>query len=185
MRINLLSRRYAQAVFGLATEYKVIDRVNTDMILVAQVFAENRQLRSLIKNPVIDTTKKVKILEQIFKNEVSELTMRFILLITRKGREEYIPYICDAYYNIYKTHKNILTVKLTTAVQADATLKKEVVAKMSLATKMNIELLEKVDEKVVGGLVLNFEDYKYDASVLSELNKLRSAFSHDLYIKKY
>jgi len=185
MRINLLSRRYAEAVFGLAEEFKQVDRVNTDLLLVAQVFTENRALKALIKNPVIDWHKKVKVLEEIFKKHVSEMTMKFLSLITRKGREAYIPYICDAYHYQYQEYKNILTVQLTTAVEADDTLRSEVMSKMKLATKMNIELEEKVQEKLVGGFVLHFEDYQYDATILSELNKLRSAFSHELYIKKY
>ncbi len=185
MRINLLSRRYAEAVFGLAEEFKQVDRVNTDLLLVAQVFAENRPLRALIKNPVIDWHKKVKILEDIFKKHVSELTMKFLSLITRKGREAYIPFICDAYHDTYQAYKNILTVQLTTATEANDKLRQDVIGKMKLATKMNIELQEKVQEKVVGGFVLHFKDYQYDATILSELNKLRSAFSHELYIKKY
>lgn len=185
MRINLLSRRYAQAVFELATEYKQVDRVNTDLLLVAKVFTENRPLKALIKNPVIDAKKKVKILQLIFSKDVCELSMKFLSLITRKGREAYIPYICDAYHHAYQEHKNILNVNLTTAITADADLKKDVIRKMTEATKMNIELHEKVEEKLVGGFVLHFEDYQYDVSILSDLNKLRSAFSHEHYIKKY
>jgi len=185
MRINLLSKRYAQAVFDLAGEFKLIDRVNADLLLVGQVLAENRQLKTVINNPVIDTYKKVKILELIFKKEVSELTMRFIVLITKKGRESYISTVCEAYHDIYQAYKNILSVEITTAVQLNDQLKKEVIAKMKKATDMEIDLLEKVKDDIVGGFVLKFKDYKYDTSIINELNKLREVFSHHHYIKKF
>ena len=185
MRIKLLSRRYAQAVFDLADEYKIVEQVYQDLVLVRKVFDENRQLRAIINNPVLDTSKKVRVLQKIFQPHVHQLTLKFLLLITRKGRENYIMPICDAFDEIYKDFKNILSVRLTTAVEADARFRKEVIEKMTLATKMNIELQEKVEEKMVGGFVLHFNDYQYDASILNELNKLRSVFSHEHYIKKF
>jgi F-type H+-transporting ATPase subunit delta len=185
MRIKLLSRRYAQAVFDLAEDLKAVERVHKDLKLVQQVFNENRQLRAVINNPVLDTYKKVKVLKEILKNDLHELTLRFLLLITRKGRERYILPICESYDEIFNAYKNILSVKLTTAVEADAQLRKEVIAKMGLATKMNIELEEKTEEDLVGGFVLHFKDYQYDASIITQLNKLRSAFSHEHYIKKF
>ncbi len=185
MRINLLSRRYAQAVFDLAGEFKLVDRVNTDLLLVGKVFAENRQLKTVINNPVIDTYKKVKILELLLKKEVSDLTLRFIILITKKGRESYITTVCEAYHDIYQAYKNILDVEITTAIQINSELKKEVILKMEKATNMKVDLQEKIDEGIVGGFVLKFKDYKYDSSIINELNKLREVFSHHQYIKKF
>ncbi len=50
---------------------------------------------------------------------------------------------------------------------------------------MNIELTEKVDENVIGGFVINFQDYQYDASIINQLNKLKKGFSENLYETKY
>ncbi|MFA5419876.1 MAG: ATP synthase F1 subunit delta, partial [Bacteroidales bacterium] len=107
MRIKLLSRRYAQAVFDLADEYKIVEQVYQDLVLVRKVFDGNRQLRAIINNPVLDTFKKVRVLQKIFQPHVHQLTLKFLLLITRKGRESYIMPICDAFDEIYKDFKNI------------------------------------------------------------------------------
>lgn len=181
MRIKLLSKRYAQALFDLAVEHNILEKVNADMLLVGKVFVENRELRVIIDNPVIDAYKKINILDKIFKKNVQELTIRFLRLITSKSREKYIPYICGAFDEIYKDYKNILSVDLTTAVEAEKKVVKEVIEKLKKATNMNIDLTEKVNDDIIGGFVINFQDYQYDASIINQLNKLKKSFSENLF----
>ncbi len=181
MRIKLLSNRYAQALFDLAGEFKARDKVDADLKQVGKVFAENRELRIIIANPVIDEHKKIKIIDAIFENSLHELSIKFLRLITKKGREKYIPYICEAYDAIYKEYKNILPVNLTTALKADAKVKSEITTKLKDSTKMNIELSEKVNEDIIGGFIVDFQDYQYDASIINQLNKLKKGFSENLY----
>jgi F-type H+-transporting ATPase subunit delta len=181
MRIKLLSKRYAKAVFDLAVEFNILEKVNTDLKLISKVFAENRELRVVIANPTIDTHKKIGILDSLFAGKVQELTIKFLKLITNKGREQYIPYISDAFYDIYKEYKNILTVKLTTANASDKVIAEGISKKLKEATKMNIEMTEKVNKELIGGFVVNFEDYKYDASINNQLNRLKKSFSDNLY----
>ncbi|MBC8320980.1 MAG: ATP synthase F1 subunit delta [Bacteroidetes bacterium] len=181
MRIKLLSKRYAQALFDLAVELNILEQVNSDLRLIGTVFAENRELKVIIANPVIDTYKKINILKKLFEGKVQELTIKFLLLITRKGREQYIAPISDAFDEIYKKYKNILSVNITTAQTADIKVTEEISKKLQAVTKMNIDLSEKVDEDIIGGFIVNFQDYKYDASIINQLNKLKKSFSKNNY----
>jgi len=181
MRIKLLSKRYATAVFDLAVEFNILEKVNADLKFVSKVFAENRELRVIIANPTIDTHKKISILDKLFEEDVEELTIKFLRLITKKGREQYIPYISDAFYDIYKDYKNILSVNITTAAVADKVIADGISKKLKEATKMNIEMTSNIDKELIGGFVVNFEDYKYDASIINQLNRLKKSFSDNLF----
>lgn len=181
MRIKLLSKRYATALFDLAEEMKILDKVDADLQLVAKVFSENRDLRVIIANPVIDTYKKTRIITSIFESNVQKLSLKFFQLITNKGREKFILHICEAFNDIYMEYKNILPVTVTTAQKADNKITTSITKKMKEATKMNIELTENVKEDLIGGFVINFQDYQYDASIINQLNKLKKGFSENLY----
>lgn len=181
MRVKLLSKRYAQALFDLAVELNILEKVESDLRLIGKVFAENRVLRVIIANPVIDGYKKSKILNQLFEGNVQELTIKFLQLITAKGREKYIQYISEAFNEIYLQFKNILPVKITTAQKAEKVVADDISIKLHKATNMNIELTEKVDIDIIGGFVVNFQDYRYDASIINQLNKLKKMFSENLY----
>ena len=181
MRIKLLSNRYAQALFDLAQEFKILDKVDADLKLVGKVMAENRELRVVMGNPIIDAHKKIKILNALFEGKLQELSIRFLRLITNKNREKYIPYICEAFDGIYKESKNIMPVSITTAQKADIKIIADISKKLKEATNINIELSEIINEDIIGGFVVNFQDYKYDASVINQLSKLKKGFSENLY----
>ena len=83
MRVNLLAKRYAQALFDLALEMKIQDKVEKDMQLTGQVLREHRELRALMKNPVVDDFKKVNLLDAVFGEHIQELTQKFFALIIK------------------------------------------------------------------------------------------------------
>ncbi len=183
MRVNLLAKRYAQAVFDLALETKTVDRVAQDMKLVGSVLDENRELRKMMTNPVLDASKKIKVIKALFGPHVHELSLRFLNLITRKGREQFIQGICSAFDTIFMEYKNIMRANLTTAVPADAAIRKSIIASLHTMTDKDVELKEIVNEEIIGGFVLQMEDYQYDASVENQLRKLRKNFAENLYVK--
>jgi F-type H+-transporting ATPase subunit delta len=184
MRINLLAKRYAQALFDLALEMKLQDKVEKDMQLTGEVLQEHRELRKLLKNPVVDDFKKVKLLDAVFGKYIQELTKKFFALIIKKDREMYLEPVCEAYIDIYRKYNNILPLELTTAFKADKATKDTIIDKVAKATKMDIELHEIIDEELIGGFVINYEDYQFDASIKTQLKELQNEFSKNLFIKK-
>jgi len=184
MRVNLLAKRYAQALFDLSLEMKIQDKVEKDMQLIGEVLHDHRELRKLLKNPVIDDFKKIKLLKAIFEEHIQKITTRFFALIINKNREMYIEPICEAYINIYKKYNNILTLDITTAFKADKAIKDALSKKVAKATNMNIEFHENIDENIIGGFLINYEDYQFDASIKTQLVELQREFSKNLFIKK-
>jgi len=184
MRINLLAKRYAKAVFDLALETKSLDSIAKDMRLVDTVLSENRILRKLMTNAVIDASKKNKVITALFATHLHELSLRFLNLIIRKGREQYIQGICQAFDNIFMEYRNIMRAEFTSSMPADDEIRKTVVAKLQAMTNKEIELKEVVDKEIIGGFILRMGDYQYDASIVNQVRKLRKKFSENLYLKQ-
>jgi F-type H+-transporting ATPase subunit delta len=184
MRVKILANRYAQALFDLAGEMNLIEEVEKDMLLVGEVLNENRPLRKVLANPVIDWHKKDKVLLAIFSGKINKLTEKFFSLITKKGREAFILFVCDAYHEIYMEYKNIMPIVLTTAYKVDKKVKEAILQKVKEVTEKKLEVTEKVDEDLIGGFKLEFEDYQYDDSIKVQLKRLGSEFSDNLYVSK-
>ncbi len=185
MRVNLLAKRYAQAVFDLSVENKTTDKVARNLVLIKEVLQENRQLRRILENPVLDDSKKATVLSKLFAKHVEELTARFLHLITRKGRASYLLSICEAFDEIYKEYRNILSAELVTAIDVDKKIRKSIIAKLQQITDKNIELIETVNEDIIGGFVVKMGDYQYDASIANQLKRLKKEFSKNLYVKQF
>ncbi len=185
MRVNLLSKRYAQAVFELSVEQKNSDSIAKDLELIREVLEENRQLRKILENPVLDDTKKAGLLVKIFGKHVDKLTSGFLHLISRKGRASYLLSICYAFNNIYKEYKNIVSAELVTATKADKEIRETIIEKLKKITDKNIELNETVDNEIIGGFVIKLGDYEYNASIANQLKRLEQEFSDNLFVKQF
>jgi F-type H+-transporting ATPase subunit delta len=185
MRVNLLSKRYAQAVFELSVEYKNTDKVAKDLELIKSVLEENRQLRKILENPVLDDTKKAGLLIKIFGKHIDKLTSGFLHLISRKGRASYLLSICYAFNEIYKDYKNIVSAELITAIKADKEIRETIISKLKQITEKDIELNETVDEDIIGGFVIKLGDYEYNASIANQLKRLEKEFSKNLFVKQF
>jgi len=182
---SLIAKRYAKALFDFSLEMNVIEETRTDMELVLSVCESNADFNQLLRSPVIRTEKKQNVLKAIFAKEISELSMRYLDIITRKKRESYIKQIAEEYILAYKKFKNIFTIHFESATALTADIRKKVVELLEDQTKGSIELIEEVKKELVGGFVLNYDDYKYDASIAYQLKKLKKGSAEiNLYVRE-
>ncbi len=185
MDVTIISQRYAKALFDLALELKILDRVNKDMLLINSVAVENPQFKRLLASPIIPSGKKSQIIKGIFENHVDKLSFRFLQLVVKKEREVYLQFISENFINLYKKFNNIETVNLITAQPIDESIRQKIIDLLVEKSHKTIELLEDVDEDLIGGFVITHEDTKYDASLRKKINRLQKAFESNLYIKGY
>lgn len=185
MNTSSIAIPYSKALFDLATERKELETVYSDMKFVGSVLEGARDLVLMLKNPVIQPEKKQKIINAIFQNKISTTTFSFLSIIVRKKREKYLADITRSFIGIYKESKGILTTRIRTAVPISPEIRKQVMELMKQYTNKEIDLVEEIQEDLIGGFVLNWEDREYDASILNQLNKLKKGSARiNLFVKK-
>lgn len=178
MSVNTIAARYAKTLIELAVDQNSLDTVLAD-VQGFQKAASQRDFFLLLKSPIVNTEKKVVILKEIFEGKITPLTMSFITLMTKKGREMYLPEISDEFIKLYNLRKSISKVVITTAETMSETELSAIKAKLaaSAATLDNLEIETKVDPSLIGGFVIEIGDKLYDASVLHKLDELKKQFS--------
>ena len=170
-------------MLDLAVEQNKLEQVKGDIDAFLAA-AENRDFYLLIKSPIVNPTKKLAILKQIFDGKVNALTMTFLEVVLRKGRESNLPEIANEFISQYKVHNRISTVTLTTAEPlSEANL--EAIRKRlldSTATEAQIDVITKVDPSIIGGFLLEFDNQLYDASVSHKLDQMRKQFGGNQFV---
>lgn len=177
--------RYAKALKELALEQGVLEQVRNDMILISTVCKENHEFVVVLNSPIIKTDKKQSILREIFKGKISKLSELFILTLAAKRRESFLEAIAIEFVKQFKEHKKILTAVVTTASGLDEELRKKVLEVVQGSGHSEIELTEKINEKLIGGFTLQVGDKRIDASIAKQIRKLTMSFSENPYIKEF
>lgn len=167
--------RYAKSLLDLAVESGKLDVIRKDVDeLIAM--GGNRDLAVLLKSPVVNATKKKAIMAELLgKVEADELTKTFVSVLITKGRESDLLGILSAFDGQYNKMKKISSVFVTsaTALSAEslAAIRQQLVD--AGKTEANVEIFTRVDPKLMGGFVLEFDGKVYDASVAHKLNQIR------------
>ncbi|MEO7531769.1 MAG: ATP synthase F1 subunit delta [Sediminibacterium sp.] len=178
-----LADRYAKSLIDLATEKGQLEAVYADMKYLQAVCKASKEFVSLLKSPVINNDQKNKIVTEITKGKVSELTAAFNTLLVKKNRESDLPEIAFAFVDQYNAIKGIHRVKLTTAVPVSDELKKSIETKVKEEQGLGtIELETAVDEKLIGGFVLEYNNNLVDASILRDLKDIKKQFNQNLFV---
>jgi F-type H+-transporting ATPase subunit delta len=154
------------------------------MVLIKNLVSTNRDLKLLIESPIITGDKKLKVLQAILQGKVNELTLKFINILIAKGREAYLDDTADAFIAQYNQLNHITPVKLITATPASEALRNEVRTLLQKQAGLEkIELTTAVDPSLIGGFIIRYADRLYDASVKSKLQKLKTEFSKNTFVK--
>ena len=69
---KLVSKTYGDALFELALEEGKLDLLADEVKAVSEIISDNGDLTKLMNHPQIDKEEKVKIIENIFKNRISD-----------------------------------------------------------------------------------------------------------------
>lgn len=185
MSVQRIASRYAKSLIELSQEQGKLERTLEDVKSFKKA-TKNRDFYLLLKSPVVSTSKKHAIMDALFKDKYDELTNSFLRILVTKGREEFLPEIADEFIDQYKKLKHISTVKVRTATPLSQATLDEILKKLksSDATDTEVELIAVVDPNLIGGLVLEFEDKIYDASIAHKLDKMHREFGDNLYISQ-
>jgi len=185
MNNSKISIRYAKALFDLACDLKVLEKTNEDMLAIDSVCKSNHDFDLMLRSPVIHADKKIKIIEQIFGNTFTKLSLSFLKLITQKRRESNISGIARHFTILYKEYKGITTVNVQSAFPMDDMSSKKLTGLLENMTKHEIELIEEVKAELLGGFVITVNDVQYDISIANRIKKLKKEFDENLYIKGF
>ena len=177
-----LATRYAKSLLDLSIEQNQLEAVYADMQMLKKINKSNPDFVALLRSPIITSDKKDKILDAVIGNNVSQISMLFIRLLTTKKRESNLPEIVTAFLEQYNKLKNIQTVKLTTASPISEELKNSIIARVKSADSSAIEIETSVNEDLIGGFKLEIGGTLIDATILHDLKDIKKQFLNNEYI---
>jgi F-type H+-transporting ATPase subunit delta len=174
MSAEKLANRYADAFFEEANSNQILEKANQDFAIVANAISSSKEFNNFIKNPIIDTNKKLKVIDEIFASKLDKSTLQFLNLLVSNKREMYLPLILKKFNNRYNDKNGITEVNVSVASELDENTQTKIenyIKKQS--GKPNVKINKKVDESILGGFVIDFGDKVFDNSVKYKLNKIK------------
>ncbi|HOI30913.1 MAG TPA: ATP synthase F1 subunit delta [Melioribacteraceae bacterium] len=182
MSIYRISYRYANSFFQLAEEKKLLKKYGEDIELIFNTLSQSKELRSVLRNPVIKQKDKKNLLSKIFGSKIRKETSEFLDFIVGKSREDIMMEIMKEFLNLRDDKEGIVRTGITSSVDLTDSVKKDLVSKLEKRTGKKVKPEYYVDKNLIGGFIVNINDTMLDASVKHQLDLLRKKFSEEISI---
>lgn len=173
MNQSLVAVRYAKALFKLVKEKELMEKVNSDLVLVKELFKSSAELKDFINSPLYNTSAKKKAINKIIGLRIEPVTLLFLNMVIEKKREVLLPAIIYNYQDFYRKERNIKQVIFLSASKLEP--KFYIALKHQLQTTFNATIDLTIEEKkeLLGGFVLMVDGKLMDASISNQLKQIQ------------
>ena len=169
-----ISQRYALALYELSKESNKTDEFTTNIISFIKVFNSNENLRNFVKDPTYSSEDQKKIFEKVLNiMNLNKIVKNFFTLLIIKKRIFFIDKIIDEFLKIVSFKKGEISAKLISSKKIDEKTLLEIEKEISENVKGSIKLNYKIDESLIGGIVLQVGSLMIDTSIKSKLQKYK------------
>ena len=171
---DLISERYASALYDLAAEKKIVDPVLEDLTFLQKCILESKDLKLLVKSPLITSSDKLNIFEKVLsKQKADNLTNTFLKVISRNKRFAKLSSIIFQFMNINSQKRGDVLADVTSSDELSDNQKNVIKDQLKSILGEKLFLNFNVDKKILGGLIVKIGSKMIDSSLLTKINKLK------------
>lgn len=170
---TLVARRYAQAALELGVEQDALPQWRTDLATLAQVWMQTR-IAVRLDDPKLGRTRRMEEARTLLKGRVSPLALNLVLVLIERGRAGLVPQIAAAFERLEREREGRVSAVVTSALPLTEAQKESLRAQLGRRTGRTVELAERVDPTIMGGLIVRVGDELIDASIVGRLRRLEA-----------
>ena len=168
------ARVYAEALFDVGRDKGKLDALQQQLGEFADAVDRDRELQVFFFSPYLSSAEKQEGIERAISGAEPEL-MNFLKLLVDKHRMTEIFRIRREFDELWKRENRRIDVTVTSAVELDSSVVDKIGQEVERQTGEEVDLKSEVDDRILGGIVLQVGNMVLDASIRNRLEKLRKS----------
>jgi len=168
-----LAKRYARALFSLATSENKVDEYERELELFLGLLETEKALKGVLTLPFLSIKKRKEILEDIAENlNLSEGIKRFLLVVLENGRMNLLKLIKEVFTELKEEALGIMRGVLYVPMEVEKEEIQKVENVFSDLMGKRVILRVAIDPSLIGGAKVEFKGIVYDGSLKAQLQRL-------------
>lgn len=168
MKGTAIAKRYAIALFEVAKEKNCLDQVENDLKQVLEVWKAVPELRDWVTDPTTEAEKKKEVFTKVF-SDVNQYTKNLLFLLADRKRESELEAIVEEYHRLANEEKGYVDAIVTTAYPLTKESREKLIKTFEPVIGKKLNIQEKVDSEILGGVIVQVGDRLYDGSLKTKL----------------
>jgi F-type H+-transporting ATPase subunit delta len=176
MTSRTAAARYARALLDVATtESADLDTVARELDEFIAFFTQQPALGGLMLNPAVPAPRKRAAMEQITQiSGVSPIVAKLLTLLADRDRMGLLKDVAATYRELLADRQNVVHAEVTSAEPLSTDRIHAIEQRLATVTGKRVSMTAKVDKNIIGGVVARVGSTVYDASVATQLKKIRA-----------
>ena len=169
-----ISQRYALALYELSKEKNQTEEFVSNMTSFKKIYSSNKEFRNFIKNPTYSAENQKMVFDKIFSAmNLNKLVKNFFSILIIKKRIFFLEQIVEEFLKLISTKRGEISGSLISAKKIDDKTILDIEKEISSNIKRSIKLKSKIDESLVGGIVIQIGSLMIDTSIKNKLQKYK------------
>ncbi|RJE85586.1 F0F1 ATP synthase subunit delta [Paenibacillus sp. 1011MAR3C5] len=176
-RDTVVAKRYAKALFELASAAGTVSEVEAQLKLIAEALKQDAEIEKFLSLPSVAPTAKIDVLKAAFGNNASGIVLDTLKVIITRGRQAIIVEVYEAFTKIAgealgQAHATVYSAQKLTDEELLG-----VAAQFGSITGKKIIAQQIVEPALLGGIQVRIGDRLYDGSLSGKLDRLQKTLN--------
>jgi len=173
------ANRYARALFDVAIKEQVdLQSLEDQLGQFIDLFRQHPTLEKILLNPAVPAPRKRAAVAELVKSvQVSSVLAKLLVLLAERDRLVVLPDLLAAFRDRFLEHQKVVRAEVVTAEPLATERAVAIETSLAHVTGRSVRLSARVDPEIIGGIVAHVGGTVYDASVTTQLKKMRQRLS--------
>lgn len=179
---NATTRVYAKSLFDLcmsAGGRGKVEETLDELEQVVELCAAQPEMGEIFASPAITNEQRAASIARIFKGRISDTTLNFLQVLNAKDRVSALPGVVASFDEVVQEKFGTVEVDVFTAQQATPDMLRELTDRLSQTLGKQVVVHPYTEPGMIGGIKIKIGDQLLDASIATQLSKLKDQLSRD------
>lgn len=166
---------YAASLFELAARENQVDQALEELCELSRLLKSEPDFCEFMESSALDELRRAAGLERMFRGRLNDLVLNTIQVMCLHGRHGLLPALARRFAQRKEDAAGQVAVLVRSATELDAAQRAEVERTAATLSGRKPVPTYRVDPALLGGLVIEFEDRRFDNSVRRQLQAAHQA----------
>ena len=164
---------YAEALMSLAQSQNLVEQFGDNVAALLNLLQGSPELQQFLGNPIYKAEDKKAVLRQLAGEQVHPYMMNFLLILVDRRRILFLEGICQKFQDILRKLNQTELAEVTSAVALSESQQQTIREKvMAMTSAREVELNNKIDPELIGGVIIKVGSQVIDASLRGQLRRI-------------
>ena len=174
MELTTLARPYAKAAFEYALTHKALAKWS-EMLATTSAVSQAEKIQQLLHSPGLTTAQQADAFVDVCDKELDKQGANFIRALASNKRLTLLPLIAELFELLKAEQEKSIDVTITSALELSGDQQDKLAKALSKRLGRDVNVVNEVDEELIGGLVIKAGDLVIDGSIRAKLHRLADA----------